>query len=199
MVDKIIKADPRIRLDELNKIEKDVVEKIHDLERKLKLQLIELETTRELINEMKDELAENDAELFSSVNLDGHISKLEDVLGDFESRKDELGIKDQKYLLRKEDLEQVTSNSTIARLYDLAKKDSWSSDEAKELAGIKYNLGKAMQEEFNPLITDRINSLYDAVKTLGEIKPETVKYDVKIADFDASKEFGLKNVIKYKH
>ena len=199
MVDKIIKADPRIRLDELNKIEKDVVEKIHDLERKLKLQLIELETTRELINEMKDELAEHDAELFSNVNLDGHISKLEDVLGDFESRKDELGIKDQKYLLRKEDLEQVTSNSTIARLYDLSKKDSWSSDEAKELAGIKYNLGKAMQEEFNPLITDRINSLYDAVKTLGEIKPETVKYDVQSKDFDASKEFGLKNVIKYKH
>ncbi len=199
MVDKIIKADPRIRLDELNKIEKDVVEKIHDLERKLKLQLIELETTRELINEMKDELAEHDAELFSNVNLDGHISKLEDVLGDFESRKDELGIKDQKYLLRKEDLEQVTSNSTIARLYDLSKKDSWSSDEAKELAGIKYNLGKAMEEEFNPLITDRINSLYDAVKTLGEIKPETVKYDVQSKDFDASKEFGLKNVIKYKH
>jgi len=179
MTNKIIKVDPRVHLNELHKIELNILAKIKELEREIKLKLIELQTTRDLIEEVNNNVEEAEVEEFTlaSENLSKNIEKLEHVVEKFEVDKKAMNIEDQPYLLNRENLTLVTSYDTIDRLYDLATKTKWTSEEAQEFVGIKYNLNKAFQADFNPIISNRLEKVYSAMKTVMDKKPETNKYE----------------------
>ncbi len=178
--DNIVKADPRIHLEELKKIESDIVVKIKDLEHKLKMQLLELQTTRSLMEEMINEAEEKDYEEFSEAGgkISKNIEKLEEVISDFEDQKGELNISNSEnpYALNKENMALVTSYDTIEKLYELAAKTEWNYNDTKAFMEIRYNVGKAKEEEFNPLISNRLESVYQAVKHVSDKKPEVNKY-----------------------
>jgi hypothetical protein len=179
---KIMKADPRIHLAELKKAEVKILDKIKELDGQLKLQLTELKITRDLIEESFHDLKEQDIEEFTlaSENLNKNIEKLEYVIEEFEEHKKKMNIDNSNvnpYELNANSLNQVTSYDTIERLYDLATKKNWSDKEAQEFVQIKYNVVKALQKEFNPIIDNRLNSVYQAVLHVNDVKPETINYE----------------------
>ncbi|MGE0792999.1 MAG: hypothetical protein AB7V77_02325 [Candidatus Woesearchaeota archaeon] len=178
MVEKV-KIDARVHLDDLKKIEVSIVNKINELEKSIKKQLVELQITRDLIKEITDKISDGVFDEKVEKEISKSIERLEEVVKGVEVKKKEMKIEEQPYLLRKEDLALVTSYDTVKRLYDLAYKQEWTYQEAKEFAGIKYNLNKAFKEEFNPIIQNRLDNTYKALQAISEKKPETMKYDFK--------------------
>lgn len=206
MIDKkkkenIIKADPRIHLEELKKVEDKILSKIKKLDSELKLQLTELKITRDLIEESFNEVKEHDKEEFvsASKNLNKEIEKLENVIDDFKESKKDMNIEDlnNPYEINAYSLKQATSYETIERLYDLASKNKWTYNEAQEFVKIKYNVVKALEKDFNPIVGNRLNSVYQAILHVNEVKPETTKYEFRNTINDNNMGNLEKNVIKY--
>lgn len=206
MPEKIIKADPRIYLEELTKSEKEIISKIKDLERDLKLQLIELQITRELMDEAIKNIEEGDVIEFTkaSKQISENIDKLENVVEDLSEKKKKLNIVNEEspYQLNKEDVKQVTSYETIERLDYLASKKDWTYNEAKEFVQIKYNVVKALDTGFNPMIMNRLESVYKAVEAVKEAKPEVINYNFKndLSDkvFNEEKKYSSKSIDNFK-
>ena len=172
--EKMMRTDPRVRLGLLEEAERELLERLRKKEKEIQILLAELKTTHELVEEAAEEIEETDFEEKTAATqlvLEEQIQAMETIkqeTSDQLKRLDSTAPLIDYQTSMKETLSTATAYNTVKRLYELAYETKWSQDDAKEFFSIANAISTVQKYEFNPIITQSVDTAYSALQAVSE-------------------------------
>lgn len=170
--DEIKRTDAKIRLGLLGEAKRELLTKVKEQEKSLKILLSQVKTMQRLIEEAQSDIQAGEKEHILKVQeeIDEQTEVLEEMLEDTKkSKKDAFdvfgetpnhmyqGTNEPNYRLNENVLTMAASAASTDRLHELKYKSNWSDNDAKEFFSI-YNSVKVSQDyKLNDFVQDNIN------------------------------------------
>lgn len=189
MNNKEIKTDPKLRFSILKRSEEDILQKLAETEKQLKILLAQLTATRNLLGETEQEIEDNSYERTTTQlkKEKEEVDALEEVVAESQEaiRKSNKKEEFSTYTsITGQHLTTATSYDSIKRLTELAyTHNEWSEEESKQFFQIRDAIHRVQGYNLSEPLQETIEQAYQAVQLVEERKPEQIalNYDSQYA------------------
>ncbi len=186
---KEIKTDPKLRFSLLKRSEEDILGKLAETEKQLKIFLAQLEATRNLLNQAANEIQEETFERTKTQQEkeQEEVDALEEVVAKSRDAIDKSNNKEQfsTYTsITGQRLTTATSYDSLKRLTELAyASNEWSDEESKEFFQIREALHQVRGYDLSEPLQETVEQTYQIIQLVEEKKPEQIalNYDATYA------------------
>lgn len=189
MTEKIKKTNAGIRLGMLEEAKRELLSKIAEHEKNLKILITQIKTMQRLIEEAQSDREHETEEKITDMQkeIDKQTEVLEEMLEQTQTaKKDARKIigkeinKDYKeneisYKINENILITAASEASSNRLRELQYKNNWSNQDAADFFAIKDSIKASAQYELNPFLKENVDETYRALKDVIDRQEKQIK------------------------
>ena len=198
--EKIQKTDAGVRLGMLEEAKRELLSKMAEHEKNMKILLSQIKTMQRLIDEAESDMEEANQDKVA--DMQEEIEKQTEVLEEMleqtasakEDAKDIFGEEIDRqykggqpsYQINEDVLTTAASGASTSRLRELQYKSNWTQQDAADFFAIKDSVSASAQYDLNPLLRENVDETYRALNDVIEQQEKQIKQNYQT---DISKQF----------
>lgn len=207
MTEEIKKTDAGIRLGMLEEAKRELLSKMAEHEKNLKILLTQVKTMQRLIEEAQSDMENESKEKVIEMQkeIDKQTEALEEMLEQTETAKKDAreifgeeidkkyGGNEPSYRINEDILTTAASGTSTNRLRELQYKNIWSQQDAADFFAIKDSVRATTQYDLNPLLKENVDETYRALQDVINQQEKQIKQNYQT---DISKQFQSQQFAK---
>ncbi|MBN1175874.1 hypothetical protein JXA48_04485 [Candidatus Woesearchaeota archaeon] len=200
MSEEIKKTDAGIRIGMLEEAKRELLSKMAEHEKNLKILLTQIKTMQRLIEEAQSDMEHEAKEKIIDMQeeIDKQTEVLEEMLDKTQTaKKDAREIfgeeidksykgSEPSYRINEDVLTTAASGASSNRLRELQYKSNWSKQDAADFFAIKDSVSASAQYDLNPFLKENVDETYRALKDVISQQEKQIRQNYQT---DVSKQF----------